>query len=111
MVVGRVDEEAFDRHQADLGRLRLQLVGGQGADRHLVWRVGELTARRDLLAQAVDDDVLGPDRRLQRQARVDPAVDLAVALLELPVQPIEERRRWYRHSHTEHPDRRSRRSR
>ena len=72
-----VDVEAFDRHQADLGRLGLELVGGQGADRHLVGFVGQLAGRRDLLAQPVDDDVLGPDRRFQRQARVDPAVDLA----------------------------------
>src|ERR1700733_11480556 len=57
--------------------LALQLGGGQGADADLVFLLAQLAGRGDGLAQALDHDLLADVDRVQRQAGVDPAVDLA----------------------------------
>src|SRR4029077_135804 len=81
---GRADVEVGGRylaprqgHEAGGHGLALQLGGGKGADADLVFLLAQLAGRGDGLPQALDHDLLADVDRVQRQAGVDPAVDLA----------------------------------
>ncbi len=77
-IVGRADRRgARPAPDPTAAASLLQLGRREGHDPHLVRLLAQLAGRRDGLAEAVDDDFVRPDRGLDREARVDPAIDLA----------------------------------
>ena len=66
-----------ERDQADLFALTLELLGREGADADLVRLLAECPRRRDRLAQAADRDLAVAFGGIDREAGVDPALDLA----------------------------------